>query len=180
MSNGIIGFDAYQGLFTKAQFNAGKGRTPGSVVTVRKDSDHKEFVAVKLASGTWSNGCLVNIDSGTGTIGTATTVGATAAAVAVLGQRLGLLVFGTVSALQTMAGTAFGYAQVFGKAGAQVVSATVPGITLGIAGSAGVLSGQVIQASGTQMIVGINAVASASTQAFSTVFLNYPKYHTGA
>lgn len=177
---GIIGFDAYNGLFTKAQFNQGAGRTPGSVVSVRKGGDNKEFVAVKLAAGTWSNGCLVNIDSGTGTIGTATTVGTTAAAITVLGQRLGLLVFSSVSALQTMAGTAFGYAQVFGKAGAQLVSATAAGMAVGIAGSAGVLSGQVVQASGTQMIVGINVVATASTQAFSTVFLNYPKYHTGA
>lgn len=175
-----IGFDAYEGLFTTAQFESGKGRPPGSVVKVRKGGDDKEFVAVKLAAGTWSNGCLVNIDSGTGTIGTATTVGATAAAIAVLGQRLGLLVFSSVSALQTMAGTAYGYAQVFGQAGAQVVSATAAGMALGIAGSAGVLSGQVVQASGTQMIVGLNVIASASTQAFSAVFVNYPKYHTGA
>jgi hypothetical protein len=181
MSNGIIGFDAYEGLFTKAQFNQGKGRTPGSVVSVRKGGDSKEFVAVKLASGTWSNGCLVRVDSA-GVVGTATTVGATASAggVAHLGQRLGLLVFSTVSALQTMAGTAFGYAQVFGQAGAQVVSATVAGMALGIGGSAGILSGQVVQASATGAVAGIQVVATASTQAFSTVFLNYPKFVGGS
>lgn len=180
MSNGIIGFDAYEGLFTKAQRQAGKGRTPGSVVSVRKSGDSKEFVAVQLASGNWSNGCLVRIDSA-GVLGVATTVGATASAggVGALGQRLGLLVFGTVSAIQTMAGTAFGYAQVFGQAGAQVVSATVAGMALGIGGSAGILSGQVAQASATGAVGGIQVVATASTQAFSTVFLNYPEFIGG-
>lgn len=176
MSQGVIGFDAYQGLFTEAQFQAGSGRAPGSVVRVRVGGDDKEFVAVKLASGNWSNGCLVAVDSA-GVVGTATTVNTTASGL--VGQRLGLLVFSSVSAIQTMAATAYGYAQVFGQAGAQVVSATIAGMTLGIGGSAGVLSGQVIQATATQMIVGINAVASASTQAFSTVFLNYPRYIPG-
>jgi hypothetical protein len=181
MSNGIIGFDAYQGLFTTEQFNSGKGRTPGTVISVRKDQDSKEFVAVKLASGNWSNGCLVRIDSG-GVVGTATTVGTTASAggVANLGQRLGLLVFSSVSAIQTMAATAYGYAQVFGQAGAQVVSATVAGMALGIGGSAGILSGQVVQASATGAIAGIHIVSSASTQAFSTVFLNYPTFVGGS
>lgn len=181
MSHGVIGFDAYEGLFTKAQYQAGKGRTPGSVVSVKKGSDAKEFVAVKLASGNWSNGCLVRIDSA-GVVGTATTVGTTASAggVANIGQRLGLLVFGTVSAIQTMAGTAFGYAQVFGQCGAQVVSATVAGMALGIGGSAGILSGQVVQASATGAIGGIQCVASASTQAYSTVFLNYPEFIGGS
>lgn len=181
MSHGIIGFDAYEGLFTKAQFNAGKGRSPGTVVTVRKSGDSKEFVAVKLASGNWSNGCLVRIDSA-GVVGAATTVGTTASAggVANIGQRLGLLVFSTVSAIQTMAGTAYGYAQVFGQAGAQVVSATVAGMALGIGGSAGILSGQVVQASATGAIGGIHVIATASTQAFSSVFLNYPEFVGGS
>jgi hypothetical protein len=178
MSNGIIGFDAYEGLFTKAQFNTGKGRTPGSVVSVQKDRDSKVFVAVKLAAGNWKNGCLVQLNS-VGVVGTATTVSA-GAGVADVGQSLGILTFSSVSAIQTMAGTAFGYAQVYGAGNANVASSTVIGMALDLGASAGVLGPFVVDATASSHVVGINLGATtASTQAFVPVFINYPKFHVG-
>lgn len=178
MSHGIIGFDAYEGLFTKAQFQAGKGRTPGSRITVKKGGTSKEYVAVKLASGTWSNGCLVQLNSA-GVTGTATTVSA-GAGVADHGQPLGILTFSSSSALQTMAGTAFGYAQVFGEGKAQVASSTVPGMALSLGASAGVLGPFAVDATASSHVLGINlGTTSASTQAFVPVFLNYPKFVVG-
>jgi hypothetical protein len=178
MSHGVIGFDAYEGLFTKAQFQAGKGRTPGSVVRVQKGSSTKEFVAVKLASGTWSNGCLVQINSA-GVTGSATTVSA-GAGVGDTGQALGILTFSSASALQTMAGTAFGYAQVFGEGKAQVASSTVPGVALTLGASAGVLGPFVVDATASSHVIGLNlGTTSASTQAFVPIFINYPKFVPG-
>lgn len=174
-----IGFDAYQGLFTKTQYLAGKGRPPGSRVMVQNNGQSKEFFAVKLASGNWKNGCLVQLNSA-GVTGTATTV-SNGPGLADVGQSLGILVFGSSSAIQTMAGTAFGYAQVFGEANAQVASATVVGAALGIGdASAGVLGPQAIEATASVMVVGINLGATtASTQNFVPVFLNYPRFIPG-
>lgn len=178
MSHGVIGFDAYEGLFTKAQYQAGKGRTPGSRVTVKKGGDSKEFVAVKLAAGTWSNGCVVQLNSA-GVAGTATTV-SVGANIADHGQRLGLLTFSSVSALQTMAGTAFGYAQVYGIGGAQVSSVTVAGAALDVIASAGILGAFGVQATASVVIIGINLGATtASVQAFVPVFLTYPRFQIG-
>jgi hypothetical protein len=178
MSHGVIGFDAYEGLFTKAQFQAGKGRTPGSIVRVQRGSTTKEFVAVKLASGNWSNGCLVQINSA-GVTGTATTVSA-GAGVADVGHALGVLTFSSSSAIQTMAGTAYGYAQIFGEGKAQVASSTVPGMALALGASAGVLGPFVVDATASAQVVGINlGTTSASTQAFVPIFLNYPKFIIG-
>jgi hypothetical protein len=174
-----IGFDAYEGLFTKAQYQAGKGRTPGSTVRVQKGGQSKEFYAVRLASGNWKNGCLVQLNSA-GIVGTATTV-SLGPGVAAIGQSLGVLCFGTASAIQTMAGTAFGYAQIFGEVNAQVMSATVPGMALGIGqASAGVLGEQVVEATASVMVAGINlGSTSASAQGFVPVFLNYPRFIPG-
>jgi hypothetical protein len=178
MSNGIIGFDAYEGLFTKAQFQAGKGRTPGTRVTVQKGGSSKEFFAVKLASGNWSNGCLVQLNSA-GVTGTATTVSA-GAGVADVGQQLGLLTFSSSSAIQTMAGTAYGYALVYGEGKAQVASSTVLGMALALGASAGVLGPYVVDSTASVQVVGINlGTTSASTQAFVPVFVNYPKFVIG-
>jgi hypothetical protein len=178
MSHGIIGFDAYEGLFTKAQFQAGKGRSPGTRVNVQKGGSSKEFVAVKLASGNWSNGCLVQLNSA-GVNGTATTVSA-GAGVADVGQALGLLTFSSSSAIQTMAGTAYGYALVYGEGKAQVASSTVLGMALTLGASAGVLGPYVVDATASSHVVGINlGTTSASTQAFVPVFVNYPKFVVG-
>jgi hypothetical protein len=178
MSDGIIGFDAYEGLFTKAQFQAGKGRTPGSIVKVKKGGVSKEYVAVKLASGNWSNGCLVQLNSA-GVTGTATTVSA-GAGVADVGQALGILTFSSSSAIQTMAGTAYGYAQIFGEGKAQVGSATVPGMALALGVSAGVLGPWVVDSTASAQVVGINlGTTSASVQAFVPIFINYPKFIIG-
>jgi hypothetical protein len=174
-----IGVDVYLGLFTKAEWQTGKGRKPGSVVKVQKDGQSKEFFAVRLASGNWKNGCLVQLNSA-GVVGTATTV-SLGPGVAAIGQSVGVLVFGTSSAIQTMAGTAFGYAQIFGECNAQVMSATVPGMALGIGqASAGVLGEQVVESTASVMIAGINlGTTSASAQGFVPVFLNYPRFIPG-
>ena len=175
----IIGFDAYEGLFTKAQYQAGKGRTPGSRVKVQKSGQTKEFLAVRLASGNWKNGCLMQLNSA-GIVGTASTV-SNGAGVADVGQSLGILVFGTASAIQTMAGTAFGYVQIYGECNAQVASATVVGMALGVGdASAGVLGEQVVEATASCQVLGINlGSTTASAQNFVPVFLNYPKFIPG-
>lgn len=178
MSTSIIGFDAYEGLFTTDQFNSGKGRSPGTRVNVQKGSSSKEFIAVKLASGNWSNGCLVQINSA-GVTGSATTVSA-GAGVADVGQALGILTFSSSSAIQTMAGTAYGYALVYGEGKAQVASSTVPGMALALGASAGVLGPYVVDATASAQVVGINlGTTSASTQAFVPVFVNYPRFVIG-
>lgn len=176
-----IGLDVYQGLFTKAEFNGGRGRTPGSIVNIRTRGDSKIFVAVKLASGNWKNGCLVQLDSA-GVTGTATTVSA-GAGLNDIGRRLGVLIFSTntsTTVIQTMAGTAFGYAQIYGLGVGQVLTASAVGQALTLGASAGQLGSYAAQATASAMIVGINlAATTASVVGIVQVMLNYPHFVPG-
>jgi hypothetical protein len=174
----IIGANPYGGLFTKAQFKQGKGANVGTRASVvGADGSTKEFVAIKLGAATWINGTAVIID-GNAAPGSAvaTASGAPAASIA---ARLGILVFASATATQTMAGTAFGWAQIYGECFALVsASVSTPGIQLAI-GAAGNLIAAVAQASASAATWGIvlaTATGLGAVPALSKVFLTYPRF----
>lgn len=174
----IIGANPYGGLFTKAQFLKGKIATPGTRASVvGSDGSTKEFVAIKLSAATWISGTAIIID-GTGAPGSAvaTVSGNPAAAIQ---SRVGILCFATATGTQTMAGTAFGWAQIYGEALAFVsASVSTPGLQLG-AGASGHLIAAVAQVSASGQLQGITyATASGpgAPPALGKVFLQYPRF----
>lgn len=174
----LIGANPYGGLVTKAQFLAGKGMNVGArCATVDAVGQTKEFVAVKLSAATWLNGTAIIID-GAGGLGTAvTTLSANPAAA--LQSRIGILVFSSATATQTMAGTAFGWAQIYGEALAFVsASVSTPGTQLG-AGGAGQLIVAVAQVSASNAVIGITYATNTgpgAPPALAKVFLQYPRF----
>lgn len=173
-----IGAYLYQGLFEKAAWRRGKGVTPGNKATITIDGVAKEFVAVKLAAGTWVNGTVLLIDGVAGALHAATT--ASGAPAIGFNQRVGVLVLASATSTQTAAGTAFAWAQIYGPVLARVsASVTLPGIALGLGTAAGRLIQQV-GASASTMMHGITAVATntasvvASGAGLFQVMLNYP------
>jgi hypothetical protein len=174
----IIGANPYGGLYTKQQFQRGKGAKPGTRASVvGADGQTKEFVAIKLSAATWLNGTAIIID-GTGAPGSvvSTVSGNPAAAIQ---SRVGILCFASAVATQTMAGTAFGWAQIYGEALAFVsASVSTPGLQLG-AGAAGHLIAAVVQVSASGQLQGITyATASGpgAPPALGKVFLQYPRF----
>ncbi len=165
----------YQGIFTKAQFRQGKIATPGTRSTVNVGGSEKQFVAVKLPAGTYINGSVLILDAA-GVMGAAVT--ASGAPIAAINQRVGVLVFNSATATQTLGGTCFAWAQVYGDVLARVsASVTLPGIALGMGAGAGAL----IQQAGSSvsaMMHGITAIttntASTTAELLLSVFLNYP------
>jgi hypothetical protein len=180
----IIGANPYQGLFTTEQFQRGKPGTasPGTraAVTDPSTGQTKEFVSVKLGAATWISGTLIVLDglsaSGVGAV----SVTATGAPAAAINARAGVLVFGSATATQTMAGTAYGWAQIYGEALAWVsASVTTPGQALA-AGANGQLLAAVVQVSASAQTNGITAIvtntASTTAALLINVFLNYPAF----
>lgn len=177
----IIGANPYQGLYTKAQFKQGKIATPGTRASVvGSDGQTKEFVSVKLSAATWVNGIAVIVDglsaSGVG----AAVATASGLPVNTLNARLGVLVFGSATATQTMAGTAFGWAQIYGTVLAWCSgSVSAPGIQLAV-GANGQLIPAVAQVSASNQVVGITAIATISsstpTNSMIAVMLTYPHF----
>lgn len=167
-----IGMNPYGGLVTKTQYLRGKGSVPGTRGATTVNGHTKEFVAVKLASGTWINGTVVLIE-GTANVGAAVT--ASGAPAISINQRVGILVFNSATATQTVGATAFGWAQIAGQCLALVsVSVTAPGIALGMGAGAGALIAQV-GASASTMMHGITAIATqTNTSGLLSVMLNYP------
>ncbi len=175
----IVGMRPRQGLFTKSEFLKGKMPNPGTRgADVAPDGSTREYVAVKLASGTWINGTVLTLS--------ASITGASAAAAAPVkpagqGGRVGVLAFATLSATQTMAGTAFGWAQIFGACIARCSATGMDsvGVALGLQGAAGVFSVQVA-VTASLMLQGANAIAtSAGAVTLMNVLLNYPKFVPG-
>jgi hypothetical protein len=170
-----VGANVYQGLWTKQQYQRGKMMQPGTKMGATINGESKEFIAVKLGATAWVNGTLVLIE-GTATVGAAATCsGAPAIA---FNQRVGVLVFSSATATQTLVGTGFGWAQVYGSCLALVTaSVTLPGIALGIGAGPGAVLQQV-GASASTMMHGITAIAtntaSVAAGALLNVFLNYP------
>ncbi len=177
----VVGMNPYQGLYTKAERNQGKGATPGTRASiVAPTGETKEFVAVKLSAATWISGIAIIVDglsaSGVGAAA-ATASGSPAAAI---NARLGILVFGSATATQTMAGTAFGWAQIYGSVRAWV-SASVSNVGNQLAiGASGQLILAVSTASDSAQTIGISWAqatnTASSTTGLYTVMLMYPHF----
>jgi hypothetical protein len=172
----IIGAQPYQALVTKAQFRQGKGCNPGTRASVvGPNGQTNEFVAVKLGAATWLNGVAVIIDGGAAPGSVVTT--ASGAPAASQHARIGILCFASATATQTMAGTAYGWAQIYGEAIAFVsASVSTPGLQLAI-GASGQLIAAVAQASASAATWGITlATATAAAGGLTKVFLTYPHF----
>jgi hypothetical protein len=174
----IIGANPYGGLFTKAQFQKGKGHNPGTRASVvGSDGQTKEFVAIKLGAATWINGTAIIIDGAAAPGSVVTTVSGNPAAAQQ--TRVGILVFGSATATQTLAGTAFGWAQIYGECLAFVsASVSTPGLQLG-AGASGHLIAAVAQVSASGQLQGITyatATGPGAPPALAKVFLQYPRF----
>jgi hypothetical protein len=172
----VIGMNPYGGLVTKADYLRGKGMRPGSRGAVTVNGDTKEFVAVKLAAGTWVNGTVIRIaPSGGDNVSAAPST----APSSLLNGRLGVLVFAaSATSTQTLAGTAFGWVQVYGEANArvQVVTVSIPGVAMILASVPGTLRPTAAGLASAQAdIEGITAISTGGTDGVFTVFLNYPR-----
>ena len=172
----LVGMNPYGGLWTKTQFQRGKGAkvgTRGSIVG--SDGQTKEFVAVKLSAATWINGTAIIIDGGAAPGSVVTTASGLPAAAQ--HARIGILCFASASATQTMAGTAFGWAQIYGEAKAYVsASVSTPGLQLA-PGASGQLIAAVAQVSASAQVTGITlATATAAAGGLTKVFLQYPRF----
>lgn len=172
-----IGANVTQGLITEAAMLKGKGMTPGSIVTTNIGGDAKVFVSVKLGATTWINGTVLLLDTGTSV---AVVVTASGAPIPVYNQRVGVLVFASATATQTLSATGIGWAQIYGSVLARVsASVTLPGTALGLGSAAGRLIQQV-GLSASAMMHGISSMATntasvvASGAGLFQVFLNYP------
>lgn len=172
----LIGASPYGGLYTKAQFRQGKGFAVGSrTAVIGSDGSTREFVAIKLSAATWLNGTAVIIDGGAAPGSAVSTAsGAPAASQA---ARIGILCFASATATQTMAGTAFGWAQIYGEAVAFVsASVSTPGLQLAI-GASGQLIAAVAQVSASAATQGITlATATAAAGGLTKVMLLYPRF----
>lgn len=172
----VIGATPYGGLVTKAQFRQGKGMTPGvRAAVVDVNGRTSEFVAIKLGAATWLNGVAVIIDGGAAPGSVVTTASGLPAASQA--ARIGILCFASATATQTMAGTAYGWAQIYGEALAFVsASVSTPGLQLAI-GAAGQLIAAVAQTSASAQTNGIVlATATAAGGGLTKVFLTYPRF----
>lgn len=173
----IIGMRPYAGLFTKQQFQRGAIPNPGTrgSVTDPNTGATKEFISVKLGAATWLNGIAVILDGGAAPGSAVTT--ASGAPASSRQDRLGILAFASATATQTMAGTAYGWAQIYGEVAAYVsASVSSPGIQLAI-GASGQLIAAVAQTSASAQTLGISlATATAAAGGLSKVFLTYPRF----
>ena len=173
-----IAVNASQGLYTKTQFKRGDIPTPGTTGIVADAAGGgitKEFVSIKFTSGaTRINGQLVTIDAdGVATLGTVAE-----GALVVSGKRAGILTYNASAvATQTMAGTHFGWAQIYGKGKALVTgTATASSAAMVEPAANGAVDDGVV-GSASLNLFGLNwAVASTFPPGLADVFINYPKY----
>jgi hypothetical protein len=168
-----VGMNPYAGLISKTDFKRGKGMMPGSRGAVNMAGDHKEFVAIKLATtATYINGQILQIDAAG--VGSAAVVATNPAAT--VNARLGILVFASATLTTTTIATVFGYAQIYGQCLA-VVSTTVSlvGVQLVLGADPGQLINGATVASTESQVDGITAVGTQSVTGLLNVFLNYPR-----
>jgi hypothetical protein len=173
----IIGVSPYGGLYDTTKFLRGDIPAIGTrgMWTDPATGETREFVSVKFTSGaTHINGSLVTISSAH--VATLGSVGA-GPALTVTGGRLGILTFGSATTTQTMAGTAFGWAQIYGPAKARIVASVADGIGM-VLGADGIIVAAAA-GSASAMVNGIVTMATASTSAAGQLlqaFLNYPRF----
>lgn len=171
----VVGMNPFQGLYTKAERNQGKGAAPGILAAfVASDGQTKEFIAVKLSAATWLNGVAVIIDGGAAPGSVVTTASGNPAPTQA--ARVGILCFASATATQTMAGTAFGWAQIYGEALAFVsASVSTPGLALGIGASGQLIA--LATASASAVLIGVAlATATAAAGGLTKVLLTYPRF----
>lgn len=174
----IVGVSPQSGLWTKAQFKQGEIPAPGTrgKWTDPATGATKEFVSVKFtATGTRLNGELVTIDADSvATRGTVVEGG-----LLISGKRAGILAFNASAiATQTMVGTHFGWAQIYGKGKALVTgtaTVSVVGLALEPIADGGVDEGVVGSASAN--LYGLTAaIASTFPPGLMDVFIDYPRF----
>jgi hypothetical protein len=176
-----IAVNPAQGLYTKAQFKRGDIPTPGTR-GVAADADAggitKEFVSVKFtATANRLNGELVTIDAdGVATRGTVAEGG-----LLQVGKRAGILTYNASAvATQTMTGTHFGWAQVWGKGKALVTGTATASSAAMVEPAADGAVDDGAMASASANLVGLNwAVASTFPPGLADVFIDYPRYIAG-
>lgn len=174
-----IAVNPAQGLYTKTQFKRGDIPTPGTTGIVH-DADGggitKEFISVKFtATANRLNGSLVTIDhDGVATLGTVAEGG-----LLISGKRAGILTYNASAvATQTMTGTHFGWAQIYGKGKALVTgTATISVVGMALESIAGGAVDEGAVGSASANLYGLNAtVASTYPPGLMDVFINYPRY----
>lgn len=171
-----IGCNPFGGIFSEADAKRGKIASPGARASTCVNGDTREYVAVKLASGTIVNGTLLTLDSTTGAPGVAVTASGNPAPQ--YNARVGVLCFASATATQTIAATGVAWAQVWGVAKA-LVSATASAVGLALAAKAnGHLAQLSVGLSASAMLEGISCLTTQSGTAVTliAVMLNYPAF----
>lgn len=163
----IIGANPHAGLFTKDQYLAGKIPAPGTRAANSDGEGTKEFIVVKFTAGaTHVNGSAVTINGDS--VAALTTVPSGSAG----GARVGILTFASATATQTVAGTAFAWAQIYGKALAR--AGTVSAVTaLGIAAD-GALGNAQVAGTAKAYLQGVTAITTQAAAGLLPVLLQYP------
>lgn len=170
-----IGCNPFGGIYSEADAKRGKIASAGTRASTNVNGDTREYVAVKLASGTIVNGTLLTLDS-TGAAGIAVTASGNPAPL--YNSRVGVLCFASATATQTIAATGVAWAQVWGVAKA-LVSATASAVGLALAAKAnGHLAQLSVGLSASAMLEGISCLTTQSGTAVTliAVMLNYPAF----
>jgi hypothetical protein len=173
----IIGVNTRQGLYDKTQFKRGDIPSPGTIgrLTDPSTGATREFMAVKFTSNaTRINGTLITIDpDGVATLGTVD------AGNLLVTKRAGILTYNASAvATQTMTGTHFGWAQIYGKGKGRVAATmTVSLVDQMLEPGADGLVALGAVASTSANLYGLTAaIASTFPPGLIDVFLNYPQY----
>lgn len=170
----LVGMNPYAGLFTKAQFKQGKIPNPGTKGVMNSNGDTKEFVVVKIASGTLVNGMLYTLDGALPGVA----VTASGNPIPQANSRVGVLCFASATATSTFATTAFAWAQIYGVCKAMVsATASAPGLALA-AKANGHLAQLSVGLSASAVLQGITVMTTQSGTALTVinVMLNYPRF----
>ncbi|RPJ39779.1 MAG: hypothetical protein EHM35_01475 [Planctomycetaceae bacterium] len=177
MPAGLIG--ARFNVYTKAEYLQGMIPAPGTLSSnISQAGGAREYVAVKFtASATHINGSALVIDAdGVATLGTVPTT-------TVLGGRIGILAVSppvaavaSATGTQTIVGTAFAWAQIYGK-GIARAGAAVPNLHTNLnLGADGVLVASVVGGSASGAVTGITAAGTTAGVALIPVLLQYPRF----
>ena len=166
-------------MYSKAEFLQGQIPTPRTRTThVSQAGGSREYVAVKFtASATHINGSAVTIDAdGTATLGTVVPLAITGGRVGILALSPPVAAVASATGTQTVVGTSFGWAQVYGKAIARAVgSVTAVGMGLNL-GADGTLVQSLAAGSASGAVTGITAAGSVAATGLIPVLLQYPHF----
>lgn len=167
----VIGANPYAGLFDETEYRRGKIPSPGTRAAVTApDGSTKEFIVVKFNAGaTHINGQVITIS------GDNVAVLGTAGPSPLLGGRVGVLAIASATATQTAAGTAYAWAQIYGKALA-LTTASVTAVNLQLNMAADGMLTQMAAVSASSAVQGITSVATQAASGLLPVLLQYPRF----